>query len=138
MCKIIESGSFNEFYDYNKKVIYGNRLSYFHLINQIKEINETKIVPYSAYNIVDDNGSNVLAVWTDGIYFLYGEKWTEKIVNKLLERIDLPKFKNFTFAGTKGLVTDFFAKSGRPHTVYKDRILYDCTKLLPGKRQILG
>jgi len=138
MCTLIETGSFNEFYDYNKKLIYGNRLSFYHLIKMIQQVNETKIGPYTAYNIINDEGANVLAVWTDGIYYLYGTTWTEEILDKLTEKIDLPKFRNFTFSGTRELVLDFFAKTDRPYTIYKDRLLYECTQLLPIKGVIPG
>ena len=101
MFKIVEYPKVQDFFNENKKVVYKNRLAHYHLIQYFDELNAGRQSVYQAYNIVDDDGGNVIAVWGDSVYYLYALKWSDTILDGLLTKIDVAKYtKRFSFCGT--------------------------------------
>lgn len=139
MFKIVEYPTVQDFFSENKKVIYKNRLAHYHLIQYFDELNAGKQSVYEAYNIIDDDGGNVIAVWGDSVYYLYALKWSDAIIDGLLSKIDVAKYtKRFTFCGTGQLVLDLFNKSCVEYHVFKERLLYECKNVAPLNRQCNG
>lgn len=127
MFKVVEYPKVQDFFNENKKVIYKNRLAHYHLIQYFDELNAGRQSVYESYNIIDDDGGNVIAVWGDSIYYLYSSKWSDTVVEGLLSKIDVGKYtKRFSFCGTSQLVLDLFNKSGVEFQIFKERVLYEC------------
>lgn len=139
MFKIIEYPKVQDFFNKNKKAIYGNRLAHYHLIKYFEELNAGRQSIIQAYNITDDDGGNVIAVWGDSVYYLYALKWSDAIIDGLLNKIEIAKYtKRFTFCGTAELVLRLFEKSGVEKEIYKERIIYSCDNLMPLVRSCNG
>ncbi|HEK22205.1 GNAT family N-acetyltransferase [Mucilaginibacter sp.] len=139
MFKIVEYPKIQDFFNENKKVIYKNRLAHYHLIQYFDELNAGNQSVYQAYNVIDEDGGSVIAVWGDSVYYLYALKWSEAIIDGLLSKIDIAKYtKRFSFCGTSKLVADLFNKSGVVYQVFKKRVLYECKSVLPIIRQCNG
>lgn len=139
MFEIIEYPKVQDFFNDNKAVIYKNRLAHYHLIKYFDELNAGNQSIYQAYNIMDRDGGNVIAVWGDSVYYLYGLKWSEAIIDGLLSKIEIDKYtKRFSFCGTHKLVLELFNKSGVEYQVYKERVLYECKSVDALNRQCYG
>jgi hypothetical protein len=139
MFKVIEYPKVQDFYSENTDVIYKNRLAHYHLIKYFDELNAGQQSVYQAYNVIDDNGGNVIAVWGDSVYYLYALKWSDDIIHGLLSKIELAKYtKRFTFCGTSQLVIDLFKRSGVEYQVFKERLLYQCKNVAPLIKQCNG
>lgn len=132
MFKVIKYPRVQDFFNANKKVIYNNRLAHYHLIQYFAALNSGEQSVYQAYNVTDDDGGNVIAVWGDSVYYLYALKWSDSIIDGLLSKIEIAKYtKRFSFAGTCQLILDLFDKSGIEYEIYKERVLYECGQILP-------
>lgn len=130
MFKVVEYPKVQDFFNENKKVIYKNRLAHYHLIQYLDELNAGRQSVYEAYNIIDDDGGNVIAVWGDSIYYLYSLNWSDSVVDGLLSKINVGKYtKRFSFCGTSQLVLDLFNKSGVEFQIFKERVLYECERV---------
>lgn len=130
MFKFVEYSKVQDFFNENKQTIYKNRLAHYHLIQYFDELNLGRQSIFQAYNIVDDNGGNVIAVWGDSVYYLYALKWSESIIEGLLCRIDISKYtKRFSFCGTNELVLAIFDRSGVPYEIFKQRVFFDCVQV---------
>jgi hypothetical protein len=139
MYEIIDYLSFNDFYDSNKKAIYKNRLQHYHLISFIERLNSGETSVYQAYNVIDNNGGNAIAVWGDSTYYLYSLQWSSDVIIGLLNKIEISKYtKRFTFCGTHQLILGLFEKSNIPYTIYKERIIYECKEANPLPRACEG
>ncbi|NQX54410.1 hypothetical protein HQN86_12365 [Pedobacter panaciterrae] len=139
MFKVVEYPKVQDFFNENKKVIYKNRLAYYHLIQYFDELNAGRQSVYEAYNILDDDEGNAIAVWGDSVYYLYALKWSDAIIDGLLSKIEIAKFtKRFTFCGTSELISRLFEKSGVENEVYKERVIYHCNEVIPLVRPCSG
>jgi GNAT superfamily N-acetyltransferase len=131
---VIQVLSYNtpqDFLNRNREYIYADYFSHYHLIHKIEELKRRKAELYDFYNIVDDNGSFVLCMWVTGAYFIYAKSWTPEIVSKLSEKIDLRKFKRFSFCGQRQLIKEFFAKNEIEGEVFKNRRIEVCEAVNP-------
>lgn len=127
MFEIIEYSRVHDFYNANKELIFKNRLSHYHLIKYFNELNNGNQSIYAGYNIIDQNGGNVICVWADSVYYLYALKWSDSIILGLLSKIEIDKYtKRFSFCGTLDLIKDLFEKSGITYEVFKERNLFEC------------
>ncbi|GAB2690577.1 hypothetical protein GCM10027037_12050 [Mucilaginibacter koreensis] len=132
MFKIVEYPKVQDFFNENKTVVYKNRLAHYHLIQYFDELNAGRQSVYQAYNIVDDDGGNVIAVWGDSVYYLYALKWSDTILDGLLTKIDVAKYtKRFSFCGTDKLILELFGKSGVAYEIFKQRVLFECKQVKP-------
>lgn len=139
MYRIIQYKSLHDFYDSNKKLIFSNRLAHYHLIKYFEELNEGRQSIYQSYNIVDDEGGNVIIVWGDSVLYLYSLKWSDTIVDGLQSKIELSKFtKRVIFCGTNDLILALFRKSKLEFEIIKQRLLYECTSTVNLKWQCEG
>ncbi|MBV8328291.1 GNAT family N-acetyltransferase [Chryseobacterium sp.] len=140
MFEIIEYSRVHDFYNANKELIFKNRLSHYHLIKYFNELNNGNQSIYAGYNIIDQNGGNVICVWADSVYYLYALKWSDSIILGLLSKIEIDKYtKRFSFCGTLDLIKDLFEKSGITYEVFKERNLFECFELKDRKEEeIIG
>lgn len=139
MFKVVEYPKVQNFFNENKKVIYKNRLAHYHLIQYFAALNSGEQTIYQAYNVIDDDGGNVIAVWGDSVYYLYASKWSDSIIDGLLTKIEITKYtKRFSFSGTSQLIIDLFNKSGVEYEIYKERFLYECSQVIPLTRACNG
>jgi len=139
MFQIIEYPKAQDFFNENKKIIYKNRLAHYHLIKYFEQLNAGNQSIYQAYNIMDGDGGNVIAVWGDSVYYLYALKWSNAIVDGLLSKIEVDKYtKRFSFCGTCQLILDLFNKSGVEYQVYRERVLYECKSVSVLNRRCYG
>lgn len=139
MFKIVEYSTVQDFFNANKKYIYENRLAHYHLIKYFDQLNSGEQSIYQFYNITDNDGGNAIAVWGDSVYYLYALKWSDAIIDGLLNKIDISKYtKRFSFCGTNQLVINLFDKSGVAYQIFKERLLYECKSVAPLSKQCSG
>lgn len=115
-----------DFLKKNRDYIYNDYFSHYHLIHKIEELKSQRTDLFECYNIVDDKGSNVLCMWVTGGYFIYSHSWTPEIIKILSEKIDIKKFKHFSFCGQRELIKKLFKHSNIEGEVFKNRFIEVC------------
>lgn len=126
MTKILTYKNPLDFLKENHDYIYGDYFSHYHLIQKIEELYNQRTDLYDCYNIIDDKGSNVLCIWVTGGYYIYAKSWTPEIIVKLSEKIELKKFKRFSFCGQGELIKEFFKYNKVQGEVFKNRFIEVC------------
>lgn len=127
---LISHKSPNDFLKYNHDFIYDNYFIHYHIIIAFEKTRTKELDILDGYNIIDDEGSNVMCLWVTGAYYLYSFKWTPKIVEMLASKIDVSKATSrFSFMGKKDLILELFGKYSLPYTIFKDRLVYTCNKV---------
>jgi predicted GNAT family acetyltransferase len=130
MVEIIESDSFNDFLEYNRKFIYSNYFSHFYLIKTIERIVKIEQKVYGAFNIIDKSKTNILCIWTEGEFLIYGANYNVEIINMLYKRIQPDRYAHFYFSGQRSIILDFFSENTLQYSIYKDRLMYSCEKVI--------
>ena len=108
MSKILTFEKPADFFNTNKKFIFNNYFSHYHLIKEIEDICSQRADLNECYNIEDDNGSFVLCMRTSNAFFIYGTSWTNEIVSKLSEKVGLDKYETIVFIGQRDLIQQLF------------------------------
>src|SRR5215217_4193889 len=111
MVEIKNFNAFQDFLNYNAKELNENYFVYYHLFAMIERLEAGQGNLYSAYNIADKDGHFIICVWITGAYFIYGNDWTEEMLEFLVLEVDLKRFNDFNFIGQRTLVLQLFEKS---------------------------
>jgi predicted acetyltransferase len=137
MTTILQFETLGEFFDYNETEFEDNYFVYYHFLQILELVKVGEMTIHDAYNIIDDsNGNFAICIWLTGNYFVYSNSWTEEIIEKLAEKIDLPKFNDFVFMGQRDLILELFKKFDVKYELIKDRLIYECSKVNETEKKI--
>ncbi len=131
MNNLLTFKTFQEFLTHNQRHIQDNYFTYYHFIRVLNTLESGKLELFDAYNVIDDDGNFIICLWVTGNYFVYSDKWTDKMIETLIEKVNVERFKNFTFLGQRDLVIQLFEKNNVEYEVFKDRLIYECKCIAP-------
>lgn len=114
-----------DFFSFNDSYIYHNYLPHYNLIKTIEHLRDKSLGLIDAFNIIGED-CFILCICTDSGWLIYSTKWTDNAIDKLYERIDFTRFKNWQFGGQRKLMVDLFEKYNVPYNIHKDRLVYEC------------
>lgn len=129
MPKTLNFDRFQDFLNHNRQEMMSNYFTYYHFIQTVKMLNAGTMDVFAAYNVQDDDGSDIICVWTTGHYFLYGNQWNDEVLAYLTKEIQFEKLKNFNFLGRTELILALLEKQKISYEILKDRIVYECTSV---------
>jgi len=138
MGTILKFKSFQDFLTHNNDTILNNYYSHYYFLRCLDKLNSKQMDLFDSYNVIDDFGNSVFCVWVSGSYYFYGDRWSDDLIDTLLEYGDFKQFKRFSFLGQRDLVIDVLTKANIKFNVVKDRLVYKCTRTLPSKKKIPG
>jgi predicted GNAT family acetyltransferase len=128
--KVLNFDSPQHFFDHNKQFIYSSYYQHFYLIKISEQLYAGIHQLINAYNIVDNNGGNILCLHIDGAYMLYSDNWTADMLDLLSKQVDLKICtENFSFSGNKALIMQLFQQQNSTYKVFKNRVIYECVDL---------
>lgn len=129
MAKIKDFQKFKGFFEYNYDRLFSNYYVHFHFLNKLEELNKGTIVDHRAFNVVDDEGNDIIFIWVSNCCYLYSDNWTPEMVNVLLAEIQFSRFtKHFEFAGQKDLIEEVLNAAKASYQTHKDRLVYKINK----------
>lgn len=138
MARIITYEKPGDFFRANSEYIYSDYYAHYHLIHTIEQLKAQKIELCECYNVVDDQGSNVLCVWIMGGYYIYSRSWTKDILETLVKKVELHKFKHYSFCGQRELIKELFRQSNIEGEVFKNRFIEVCTAVNDPIKEFTG
>lgn len=138
MAEILNFQTFQDFLTTNQSLILGDYFPYYHFLQVLKRLNNKELKLFDSYNIYGDSNNSIMCIWAEGSYFIYGHKWNQEIIDKAAEKIQPQKFKNFTFIGNRILIDEIFKKAKVEFDSRRNRIVYQCKKVLSKPEEIEG
>ncbi len=131
--------NFNDFFKYNFEELFSNYYVHYHFLTRLEDLNKGVIQAYRGFNVIDDEGNNIIFIWISGCCYLYSNGWTQEMISVLSEEIKFLQFKkHFEFAGEKELITEVLNTAKVNYKLFKDRLVYQITKTKPVTREING
>ncbi|GGW28664.1 GNAT family N-acetyltransferase [Arenibacter certesii] len=116
----------NEFLEYNSERLSEQYFEHYHLNSLFKSLKNGNGKLFDVYNIVGEDGTDILAVWADISYYLYATKWDDEAIKIVAESIDIENFNIVVFRGQKDLINDVIKFKKLKTRLINDRIIYDC------------
>jgi predicted GNAT family acetyltransferase len=140
MIKIITYSDFDVFYEFNDEYLHNNFVFTFYLIKMLEKVREGEIGIYELYNIIDESNSSrfIIGLKVDENYLLNGTNWSSDMLDTLVQKVELAKYKRWMFSGTKSLITELFDKSNCTFHLFKDRLCYKCDRINPAFKPASG
>ena len=120
-----------EFLDYNISSLTNQYFEHFHLLRLFEDLEQGTGALYDAYNLLDDDGSNVMIILANELCFIYGTKWNADILTIIEEEVNFAIENIRVFRGQKELVFAILDKMNIKHKMINDRVIYACAKLSP-------
>ena len=115
-----------EFLEYNSERLSEQYFEHYHLNSLFESLKNGNGKLFDVYNIVGENGTDILAVWADISYYLYATKWNDEAIKIVAESIDIENFDLVVFRGQKDLINDVIEFKKLKTRLINDRIIYDC------------
>jgi len=119
----------NNFYSDNGDFLHRNFILTYTFQKMLDKVQQGEISIYELYAFTNDSGGRIIGMKVDEHYLLTGESWDEELMDKLVEKVELLKYKRWQFAGERELILALFEKSGSEYLVIKDRVCYRCDSL---------
>lgn len=126
MARIVTYEKPVDFIRANRDYIYGDYYAHYHLIHAIEQLKAQKMELCESYNVVDDDGSYVLCMWVMGGYYIYSRAWTQAIIETLVKKVELHKFRHYSFCGQRELIKELFSQSNIEGEIFKNRFIEVC------------
>lgn len=109
----------------------------FYTLNQaLDRAAEGLLELYDGFNLIDENNNSILTIWLSGNLFFYSSKFTEELVDKLVDEIPIHNFRNFEITGQTDLLLELIKRTSPEIEVKKNRLIYECETVLPNVRMI--
>jgi hypothetical protein len=131
MPQIIVHKAINEFIQYNEEYIFSDYIAHYNLIKLIENRKAHNIQITNAFNIIDDDGSFILCLVSDGSNFsIYGSKWNNHVVSTFSEYANFPEGQtNLHFSGNRAFILELIEYNKFSFEIFKDRLIYECVKV---------
>jgi len=138
MAKVKKFESPSDFLDYNEETLKAQYFEHFHVHRLFIDLSEGKERLYDAYNIIDDDGSNVILIWVEQLFFIYSRKWNADLLDLLENQLTQIEARPLLLRGSKKLILELMEKMKLEYEMINDRIIYDCDTVNPFTRQPKG
>jgi hypothetical protein len=131
MPQVIVHKTIKEFIQYNEEYIFADYIAHYNLIKLIENRKANKIQITNAFNIIDDDGSFILCLVSEGLNFnIYGSKRNNQIVSTFSEYANFPEgHSNLYFSGNRAFILELAEHNKFSFEVFKDRLIYECVNL---------
>lgn len=116
----------NEFLEYNSDRLTDEYFEHYHLNDLFESLKDGQGQLYDVFNIIGNDGTNILAVWADISYYIYGTKWNDEAIEILASSIDIENYDILVLRGQKGLINAVIDVKKIKVNIINDRIIYDC------------
>lgn len=129
MPEITTFDTFNDFAEFNFRLIDSNPFLYFHLQRTIERVFNRKVALNRFFNIVENNNwVSVLWVKDECLIFSSGE--TTNMISEVAKGLDFGNFKSHMFLGTKTILDALFDSYSVRFKEQKHRNFYSCQKVI--------
>lgn len=130
MAKLLTFASFQDFLRHNEEHMEANFYVYFHVFKLLPRLRSKEAGVYRAYNIVDDEGHQIIALHVTGSYYLFSFGWTAPMMELLAAEVEVSKCTaDFQFLGQRDLILELLQKDDCQWRVFKERLIYQCEKV---------
>lgn len=129
MAEVIRFQDFRDFAKSNASLIDENSMLNYHLFESLKKVLRGKVPVYNFFN-VKDGLLHIVGLHIKDEFLVYGNGFTNEMINLLDAEIDFSNFKRFTFAGNKEIIDALFRPFDFSTEVLKHRIIYRCDKVI--------
>lgn len=130
MTRIQSFDTFQEFLTHNQDKILIEYFPYYHFLQALERLNKEEISLFDSYNIIGKDDELIFCIWTEGTYYVFGDKWNSEMIHAAAEKINPNKFKNYTFLGQRQLIDSIFNSAKCPIDSRRDRIVYSCKNVI--------
>jgi predicted GNAT family acetyltransferase len=138
MAEIKRFPSPKEFLEHNEKTLGLKYFEHYHLHHLFGNVRKGNEKLNDGYNIIDEDGTNVMVVYAEEIIFIYADKWNEVILELLQKEISQAADKTFLIRGQKQIILQLLEKLKFEYEIKNDRIIYECESVNPLMKQEKG
>ncbi|GAB3242821.1 hypothetical protein GCM10027346_39210 [Hymenobacter seoulensis] len=136
MAKLLTFTHFQDFLDHNQKHLEAHFYVYFHVFKLLPRLRSKESGVFNAYNIVDEDGHQIIALHVTGSYYLFSFGWTAPMLDLLAAQVDVGNCKqDFQFLGQRDLIVELLQRHDCQWRVFKERLVYQCDEVL-GKSHV--
>jgi GNAT superfamily N-acetyltransferase len=115
-----------EFLEHNSERLSEQYFEHYHLNSLFESLKNGDGQLFDVYNVVGEDGTDILVVWADISYYIYATKWNDKAVEIVAESIDIENFDIVVLRGHKDLINEVINFKKLKTKLINDRIIYDC------------
>jgi hypothetical protein len=127
------------FWEYNEGTLNTQYFEHFHLHNLLDDVRNGQEKLHDAYNVLDDDGSNVLIVWVDELIFLYGTVWNDDVLDVIVEQLHQIDISTVhLFRGQRDIVVAILNKVKCQYEIINHRLIYNCDVVKPLSKKPKG
>lgn len=130
MARLIPFTGFQDFLRHNSEHMEEHFYVYFHVFKLLPHVKNNEASICRAFNIVDDEGHQIIALHIPGSYYLFSFGWTEPMLELLAAEVDVRKYAEdtpeFEFRGQRDLILAVLHKHPCPWCIFKERLVYQC------------
>ncbi|WP_167852135.1 GNAT family N-acetyltransferase [Hymenobacter elongatus] len=131
MAKLLTFTRFQDFLEHNRAHIEAHFYVYFHVFKLLPRLRSKQAGVFNAYNIVDEEGRQIIALHVTGSYYLFSFGWTAPMLDLLAAQVEVGKCKqDFQFLGQRDLILELLQKQECQWWVLKERLIYQCDEVL--------
>ena len=131
MAKLLTFAHFQDFLEHNRAHLETHFYVYFHIFKLLPRLRSKQAAVFNAYNIVDEEGRQIIALHVTGSYYLFSFDWTAPMLDLLDKQVEVGKCKqNFQFLGQRDLILELLQRHDCPWWVLKERLIYQCDEVL--------
>lgn len=128
----------SKFLEYNSKRLNELYFEHFHLNSLLEDLLKGVGNLHDLYNIINEEGTNVMALWVDNIYFLYADSWNKMAITIISNSLNLDDYEINLLRGQKNLIEDIIKQKNLKGIILNDRIIYDCQVTTDKKSKVEG
>lgn len=129
MNRVVKFTKFEEFVEFNEEFINSNPMLFYFLTETIKRVYKGKVPLYKFFNVVNDEGSHLVALMIEDVCLLYANHSNDQMILKLSEELKFHKFNRYNFAGSKSVIDALFNLNHATYDLNKHRIIYKCKQV---------
>lgn len=127
-----------EFLEYNEELFNGQYFEHIHLHHIFLELRNGQAKLIDAFNIIDEDDSNVIVVRVRQEFFIYSNKWNESTLEVIENELNQIDTEALLFRGQKEIVLNVMGRMKFNFVIINDRIIYDCNFIEPLPKKAQG
>lgn len=128
----------NQFLEFNSTRLNERYFEHFHINSRLQDLVKGHGNLFDLYNIVDQDHTNVMALWTDNIYYLYADNWNKMAITVISNSLNIDEYEINLLRGQKYLIEDIVKNKNLKGEILNDRIIYDCQEATGNNPEIKG
>jgi predicted GNAT family acetyltransferase len=138
MMEIKKFASPREFLEYNEELLNAQYFEHFHLHQIFSELRKGEIRLIAGYNIIDDDDSNAIIVRVREEFYIYSNKWNEKLIDFLETELKQIQTEVKLLRGRKEIILELVERMKLKYEILNDRLIYYCENVAPLSNKIRG